>query len=60
MTYLAGRYVEFVIYPFSYTEFMELYRTTYPQTTDMQCFQKYITLGGMPYLHKLNYEPEAS
>lgn len=24
-TYLGGRYVEFVIYPFSYTEFLELY-----------------------------------
>ena len=26
-TYLAGRYVEFVIYPFSFGAFMELYRT---------------------------------
>ena len=28
-TYLAGRYVEFVIYPFSFREFMELYHTVY-------------------------------
>ena len=26
-TYLGGRYVEFVIYPFSFAEFMELYRS---------------------------------
>ena len=26
-TYLGGRYVEFVIYPFSFSEFCELYRT---------------------------------
>lgn len=30
-TYLGGRYVEFVIYPFSFKEFMELYR---PINTD--------------------------
>ncbi len=27
-TYLAGRFVELVIYPFSFSEFIELYRTT--------------------------------
>lgn len=29
-TYLGGRYVEFVIYPFSFGEFMELYRSIAP------------------------------
>ena len=29
-TYLGGRYVEFVIYPFSFAEFLELYRTIAP------------------------------
>ena len=33
-TYLGGRYVEFVIYPFSFGEFMELYRTVEPEATD--------------------------
>lgn len=28
-TYLAGRYVEFVIYPFSFSEFIELYHSVY-------------------------------
>lgn len=54
-TYLAGRYVEFVIYPFSYDEFMELYRTVEPNATDAQCFQKYLLSGGMPYLANLRY-----
>ena len=52
-TYLAGRYVEFVIYPFSFGEFIELYRTVYPDTDIRQCFTKYLTLGGMPYLSNL-------
>lgn len=57
-TYLAGRYVEFVIYPFSFGEFIELYRTVYPDTDTRKCFQKYLTFGGMPYLSNLRYEDE--
>lgn len=59
-TYLGGRYVEFVIYPFSFTEFKELYLSVYPQTSDAECFNKYIVAGGMPYLSNLNYEAEPS
>ncbi len=55
-TYLGGRYVEFVIYPFSYLEFCEIYRQTDPSATPSQCFQKYLTAGGMPYLSNLRYE----
>ena len=51
-TYLAGRYVEFVIYPFSFREFMELYHTVYEGADERQCFTKYLTLGGMPYLDR--------
>ena len=59
-TYLAGRYVKFVIYPFSYDEFMELYRTVEPGATDAQCFQKYLLSGGMPYLANLRYMEASS
>ncbi len=59
-TYLAGRYVEFVIYPFSFGEFMELYRTVYPDTDTRQCFTRYLKLGGMPYLSNLRYDEAAS
>lgn len=59
-TYLAGRYVEFVIYPFSFSEFMELYRTVQPGATDAQGFQKYLIAGGMPYLSNLGYADEPS
>ena len=59
-TYLAGRYVEFVIYPFSFAEFIELYRTVYPNTDTRQCFSKYLTAGGIPYLSNLRYNETAS
>lgn len=59
-TYLGGRYVEFVIYPFSYTEFLELYHTVSPESSEQQAFQKYMLAGGMPYLSNLRYEEEPS
>lgn len=59
-TYLAGRYVEFVIYPFSFAEFMRLYNTIYPSAEVKDCFNIYLTMGGMPYLSNLRYEEEAS
>lgn len=57
-TYLAGRYVEFVIYPFSYAEFQELYHTYYSDASVRDTFMQYITYGGMPYLGNLRYELE--
>lgn len=32
-TYLAGRYVAFVIYSFSFAEFIELYHTVFPDAS---------------------------
>lgn len=58
-TYLAGRYVEFVIYPFSFSEFIELYNTIRPGMTNQQLFNEYLMYGGMPYLANLNYNKEA-
>lgn len=57
-TYLAGRYVEFIVYPFSYTEFMELYQTIFQNTDSRDMFNKYLIVGGMPYLSNLHYEEE--
>ena len=59
-TYLGGRYVEFIIYPFSFGEFLELYRVSAPQESIPQCFQKYLLFGGMPYLANLQYAEEPS
>ena len=57
-TVLGGRYVEFTIYPFSYAEFMDLYKDIFPDASDSAVFQKYLTLGGMPYLANLRYAEE--
>lgn len=57
-TYLGGRYVEFVIYPFSFAEFVELYNPSVHNESIQQCFQKYIMSGGMPYLSNLQYADE--
>lgn len=59
-TYLGGRYVEFVIYPFSFAEFLELYHTVAPNERVQQCFQKYLLAGGMPYLANIRYADEPS
>ena len=49
-TYLAGRYVEFVIYPFSFAEFLEMSRQKNPQVDKTSCFIQFIKTGGMPFL----------
>jgi predicted AAA+ superfamily ATPase len=59
-TYLAGRYVEITIYPFSFAEFLELYRTVDSAISVPNAFNKYIALGGMPFLHNLQFEEVAS
>ena len=59
-TYLAGRYVEFVIYPFSFGEFLPLYRQSFPEAGIKECFNAFISFGGMPFLSELNYNENAS
>lgn len=59
-TYLGGRYVEFIIYPFSFSEFIELYHSAFPDESIKSCFQKYLRFGGMPFLSNLRYEEESS
>lgn len=54
-SYLSGRYTEFVIYPFSFGEFIALYRTVSPDASVAACFQKYLLLGGMPYLANIHF-----
>lgn len=49
-TYLAGRYVEFVIYPFSFAEFLEMNRQKNSQIDKSACFMSFLKIGGMPFL----------
>lgn len=55
-TYLAGRYVQFVIYPFSYQEFL----LGQGAEDSAKMFQKYLLMGGMPFLLNLSYQEDSS
>ena len=57
-TYLSGRYVEFVVYPFSFKEFCSLIQETNPDCSITECFNLYVKVGGMPYLSNLQYKEE--
>lgn len=58
-TYLAGRYVEFVIYPFSFAEFLEMSRKKNPQADKSSCFMQFIKTGGMPFLSNFSGDDSA-
>lgn len=58
-TYLAGRYVEFVIYPFSFAEFLEMRRQKNPQVDKSSCFIQFIKTGGMPFLSNFSGDDSA-
>lgn len=58
-TYLAGRYVEFVIYPFSFAEFLEMNRLRNPEIDKTSCFMQFLKTGGMPFLSNFNGDDSA-
>ena len=49
-TYLAGRYIEFIIYPFSFAEFFEMNLIKNPNVDKATCFMQFLKTGGMPFL----------
>lgn len=59
-SYIGGRYVEFIIYPFSFSEFLTMYNSTNNMESNQTLFNKYLLLGGMPFLANVNYENEAT
>ncbi len=59
-TYLAGRYVEFVIYPFSFFEFTQIYKEKKSNLNLSEIFKHYVEIGGMPFLTNLNLDYDAS
>ncbi|WP_294159513.1 ATP-binding protein [uncultured Selenomonas sp.] len=54
-TLLAGRYVAFPVYPFSFAE----YCAAYPEKSSEACWRSYLALGGMPFLTHLDDESAA-
>lgn len=58
-TFLAGRYVEIHIYPFSFEEFIELYESKEDPQPIESHFNNYIQFGGFPFIHHFIEEPDA-
>lgn len=58
-TLLAGRYVEFVVYPFSFSEFRKYRNEKFPEETVNESFRYFIRYGGLPGIHSLPFEDSA-
>ena len=55
-TYLAGRYIEFKIFPFSYKEILDII----PDKNKSEAFQMYLTRGGMPFLYQFPIDEKSA
>lgn len=55
-TYLAGRYVEFKIYPFSFKEACMML----PDKNEAEVFQIYARRGGMPFLYQFPMDDDSA
>lgn len=51
-TYLAGRYIEIKIFPFSFSEVTEIM----PDKSESEAFNIYLKQGGMPFLYRFPME----
>lgn len=59
-TFLAGRYVEIHVMPFSFQEFIELYKVDDGQPPSIDVvFSQYFQVGGFPFIHHFINEPTA-
>lgn len=58
-TYLAGRYVEIRVFPFSFEEFLALNRSEDPLLSIEALFERYVQIGGFPFLRHFREEPAA-
>jgi len=55
-TYLAGRYIEFKIFPFSYKEILDII----PDKNKSEAFEMYLTRGGMPFLYQFPIDEKSA
>ena len=49
-TYLSGRYVQIIIYPFSFSEYCDARRENNDNASTNEYFNEYIKYGGLPFL----------
>ncbi|PKP41853.1 MAG: ATPase, partial [Bacteroidetes bacterium HGW-Bacteroidetes-12] len=57
-TLIAGRYIEFKLYTFTFSEFKELYELKPKTKKNQEVFAEYLKYGGFPGLHNLTWEEE--
>jgi len=57
-TFLAGRYVKFEIQPFTFSEFIQIFANK--DLTNEELFEKFIKVGGMPFLKHFDLEETPS
>jgi len=57
-TFLAGRYIKFEIQPFTFSEFIQIF--TNKDLTNEELFEKFIKVGGMPFLKHFDLEETPS
>ena len=58
-TYLTGRYVEISMTPFSFSEFCEGAHEMFPNADRTELFNRYLVMGGVPFLAKVGYDEGA-
>ncbi len=49
-TYLSGRYIQFLVYPFSYREYLEFFNLK----NSKESFLNYLKIGGMPEIYNFS------
>ncbi|NLN84334.1 MAG: ATP-binding protein [Firmicutes bacterium] len=54
-TLIGGRYVQFEIYPFTFSEYVAGRKSLGEEKSDLEYFQAYIVEGGMPFLAMQNF-----
>ncbi|SMP81519.1 hypothetical protein SAMN06295888_14011 [Desulfonatronum zhilinae] len=59
-TYLAGRYIEIPVYPFSFQEVTKIVSRKEQISSPADVFTTYIKYGGMPFLHENNLNETAA
>lgn len=59
-TYLAGRYIEIRIYPFSFKEVKMIMQEQNIALSDADIWNQYLKYGGMPFIYQNHIENEAA
>jgi hypothetical protein len=56
-TYISGRYIEFKMYPLTFSEFLKFRNKKITDNTDNE-FELFLKYGGFPGIHRMEYDDE--